>query len=177
MGIISLRCRVSAASGGASPAAGGGVLVTPCRCRAILFSVAIVPLVYEPCNPHRAIARGGKKFQFAWNRQECPTWTFLFFCAIRRPAGDGLPYRELFFLHTKPLPVVPPDMRAGRRYAPLPCSLCVLALELGPCGLGISSSRPESSGRGWVLWSFGFAGHAASGGRAMPSSSQVVSAK
>lgn len=105
MGIISLRCRVSAASGGASPAAGGGVLVTPCRCRAILFSVAIVPLVYEPCNPHRAIARGGKKFQFAWNRQECPTWTFLFFCAIRRPADDGLPYRELFFLHTNPCPL------------------------------------------------------------------------
>lgn len=26
----------------------------PCRCRAILFSVAIVPLVYELCNPHRA---------------------------------------------------------------------------------------------------------------------------
>ena len=86
-------------------------------------------------------------------------------------------YWELVFLHTKPLSVVPPDMRAGRRYAPLPCSLCVLALELGPCGLGISSSRPESSGCGWVLWSSGFGAYAASGGRAMPSSSQVVSAK
>ena len=29
-----------------------------------------------------------------------------------------------------------------------------------------SSPRPESSGRGWVLWSSSFAGHAASGGRA-----------
>ena len=86
-------------------------------------------------------------------------------------------YWELVFLHTKPLAVVPPDMRAGRRYAPLPCSLCVLALEHGPCGLGISSPRPESSGCGWVLWSLGFGAYAASGGRAMPSSSQVVSAK
>lgn len=45
MGIISLRCRVSAASGGASPAAGGGVLVTPCRCRAILFSSSLYHLL------------------------------------------------------------------------------------------------------------------------------------
>ena len=177
MGIISLRCRVSAASGGASPAAGGGVLVTPCRCRAILFSSSLYHLLIGRATRIGPIVRIGKDFYFTLNRQECPTWTFLFFCAIRPPADDGLPYRELFFLHTKPLPVVPPDMRAGRRYAPLPCSLCVLALELGPCGLGISSSRPESSGCGWVLWSSGFAGHAASGGRAMPSSSQVVSAK
>lgn len=177
MGIISLRCRVSAAPGGSVACCrrwgAGNTLPLP------YYSVfiVIIPLVDRPCNPHRAIARGGKKFQFAWNRQECPTWTFLFFCAIRPPADDGLPYRELFFLHTKPLPVVPPDMRAGRRYAPLPCSLCVLALELGPCGLGISSSRPEDSGHGWVLWSSGFGAYAASGGRVMPSSSQVVSAK
>ena len=66
--------------------------------------------------------------------------------------------------------------------SPLPCSLRALALNTenprfvrtgGLC----SSSRPEDSGRSWVLWSFGFAGHATSGGRAMPSSSQVVSAK
>ena len=65
---------------------------------------------------------------------------------------------------------------------PLPCSLRTFALNTenprfvrtgGLC----PSPRPEDSGRGWVLWSFGFAGHAASGGRAMPSSSQVVSAK
>ena len=62
MGIISLRCRVSAASGGASPAAGGGVLVTPCRCRAILFSIMIIPLVYEPCNPHWAHRAHWEKF-------------------------------------------------------------------------------------------------------------------
>ena len=43
--------------------------------------------------------------------------------------------------------------------------------------LVFSSPQPESFGRGWVLWSSGLAGHAALGGRAMPSSSQVVSAK
>ena len=66
--------------------------------------------------------------------------------------------------------------------SPLPCWLCALALNIenprfARTGGLCSSLRPESSGRGWVLWSFGFAGHAASGGRAMPSSSQVVSAK
>ena len=177
MGIISLRCRVSAASGGASPAAGGGELALPAAAVLFCFLLPLYHLFMSCATRIGPIARSGKKFQFAWNRQKCPTWTFLFFCAIRPPADDGLPYRELFFLHTKPLPVVPPDMRAGRRYAPLPCSLCVLALELGPCGLGISSSRPESSGRGWVLWNLVFGAYAASGGRMMPSSSQVVSAK
>ena len=70
----------------------------------------------------------------------------------------------------------------GIEQKPLPCSLCALALNTRHprfvrTGGFCSSLWPESSGRGWVLWSFGFAGHAASGGRAMPSSSQVVSAK
>ena len=39
-------------------------------------------------------------------------------------------YWELVFLHTKPLAVVPPDMRARRgRVSPLPCSLRTLALN------------------------------------------------
>ena len=131
MGIISLRCRVSAASGGASPAAGGGELALPAAAVLFCFLLPLYHLFMSCATRIGPIARSGKKFQFAWNRQKCPTWTFLFFCAIRPPADDGLPYRELFFLHTKPLPVVPPDMRAGRRYAPLPCSLCALALNTG----------------------------------------------
>ena len=116
------------------------------------------------------IARIGKDFYFTLNRQECPTWTFLFFCAIRPPAGDGLPYRELFFLHTKPLSIVPPDMRAGRRYAPLSCSLCVLALELGPCGLGGFPPRgrkiPATAGF-YGVWALGLTPRRA-GGRCPP---------
>ena len=55
--------------------------------------------------------------------------------------------------------------------SPLPCSLCALALNTGNprfvrTGGLCSSPRPEDSGRGWVLWSSGFAGHAASGGTA-----------
>ena len=60
MGIISLRCRVSAASGGASPAAGGGVLVTPCRCRAILFSSSLYHLLIGRATrigPSRALGK------------------------------------------------------------------------------------------------------------------------
>ena len=53
----------------------GNTLPLPCY----FVFIVIIPLVDRPCNPHRAIARGGKKFQFAWNRQECPRWTFLFF--------------------------------------------------------------------------------------------------
>ena len=176
MGIISLRCRVSAASGGASPAAGGRVLVTPCRCRAILFSSSLYHLLIGRATRIGPSRAAGKNFNLRGTGRNVQPGHSCFLCS-QVPADDGLPYRELFFLHTKPLPVVPPDMRAGRRYAPLPCSLCVLALELGPCGLGISSSRPESSGCGWVLWSLGFGAYAASGGRAMPSSSQVVSVK
>ena len=72
--------------------------------------------------------------------------------------------------------------RGGDEHPPLPCSLRTFALNtenprFARTGGLCSSLRPESSGRGWVLWSFGFSGHAASGGRAMPSSSQVVSAK
>ena len=88
MGIISLRCRVSAASGGRVACCrrwgAGNTLPLPCYS----VFIVIIPLVDRP-----------------WNRQECPTWTFLFFCAIRRPADDGLPYRELFFLHTNPCPL------------------------------------------------------------------------
>ena len=136
----------------------------------------IIPLVYELCNPHRAYLRVlGKAVYYALNRRGCPTWTFLFFCAIRPPADDGLLYRELFFLHTKSLSAVPPDMRAGRRCAPLPCSLCTPALNTGNprfvrTGGLCFTLRPEDFGRGWVLWSSGLAGHAALGGRAMPCS-------
>ena len=82
-------------------------------------------------------------------------------------------YWELVFLHTKPLSVVPPDMRAGRGSVslPLPCSLCALALNtetprFARTGGLCSSPRPEPSDRGWVLWSSGFAAYAASGGTA-----------
>lgn len=65
---------------------------------------------------------------------------------------------------------------------PLPCSLRALALNAEDprfvrTGGFCSSPQPEDSGRGWVLWSLGFGAYAASGGRTMPSSSQVVSAK
>ena len=57
------------------------------------------------------------------------------------------------------------------RVSPLPCSRCALALNteasrFARTGGLCSSPRPESSGHGWVLWSLGFAGHAASGGTA-----------
>ena len=65
---------------------------------------------------------------------------------------------------------------------PLPCSLRALALNaenprFARTGGLCSTPRPEDSGRSWVLWSSGFGAYAASGGRAMPSSSQVVSVK
>ena len=62
MGIISLRCRVSAAPGGSVACCrrwgAGNTLPLP------YYSVfiVIIPLVDRPCNPHRAIARGGKNF-------------------------------------------------------------------------------------------------------------------
>ena len=62
MGIISLRCRVSAASGGASPAAGGGVLVTPCRCRAILFSSSLYHLLIGRATRIGPSRAAGKNF-------------------------------------------------------------------------------------------------------------------
>ena len=73
-------------------------------------------------------------------------------------------------------------VKLNRTKAPFPCSLCALALNtenprFARTGGLCSSPRPEDFGRGWVLWSFGLAAYAASGGRAMPSSSQVVSAK
>ena len=127
----------------------------------------IIPLVCEPCNPHRAYLRVlGKAVYYALNRRGCPTWTFLFFCAIRPPADDGLPYRELFFLHTKPLSVVPPDKRTGRRCAPFPVRCAFSRWNSVHAALVFSSPQPESFGRGWVLWSSGLAGHAALGGRA-----------
>ena len=62
MGIISLRCRVSAASGGSVACCrrwgAGNTLPLPCYS----VFIVIIPLVDRPCNPHRAIARGGKKF-------------------------------------------------------------------------------------------------------------------
>ena len=62
MGIISLRCRVSAASGGRVACCrrwgAGNTLPLPCYS----VFIVIIPLVDRPCNPHRAIARGGKKF-------------------------------------------------------------------------------------------------------------------
>ena len=62
MGIISLRCRVSAASGGASPAAGGGVLVIPCRCRAILFSSSLYHLLIGRATRIGPSRAAGKNF-------------------------------------------------------------------------------------------------------------------
>ena len=72
--------------------------------------------------------------------------------------------------------------RAGDKPPPLPCSLCALALNtrnprFARTGGLCSSPRPESSGHGWVLWSLGFGAYAASGGRTIPSSSQVVNEK
>ena len=54
MGIIFLRCRVSAASGGSVACCrrwgAGNTLPLPCYS----VFIVIIPLVYELCNPHRA---------------------------------------------------------------------------------------------------------------------------
>lgn len=173
MGIISLRCRVSAASGGASPAAGGGVLVTPCRCRAILFSSSLYHL-FMSCatriGPSRA---AGKNFNLRGTGRNVRGGHSCF--SVRSGRQQMMACRTGSYSSCIQSPCLLSHRicgRAGGKPPPLPRSLCVLALELRE-----ASPRPESSGRGWVLWSLGFGAYAASGGRAMPSSSQVVSAK
>ena len=62
MGIISLRCRKFCCIGriGRLLQAVGSWRSLPLPCYFVF--IVIIPLVDRPCNPHRAIARGGKKF-------------------------------------------------------------------------------------------------------------------
>lgn len=73
MGIISLRCRVSAASGGASPAAGGGELALPAAAVLFCFLLSLYHLFTGRATRIGPIAGVlGKVFNLAFNRQECP---------------------------------------------------------------------------------------------------------
>ena len=62
-----------------SPVAGGGELALPAAAVLFCFLLSLYHLFTGRATRIGPIARGGKKFQFAWNRQECPRWTFLFF--------------------------------------------------------------------------------------------------
>ena len=69
-----------------SPAAGGGVLVTPCRCRAILFSSSLYHLLIGRATRIGPSRAAGKNFicveQAGMSEVDIPV-----FCVIGRPAG------------------------------------------------------------------------------------------
>lgn len=62
MGIISLRCRVSAASGGASPAVGGGERQLPAAAVLFCFLLPLYHLFMSCATRIGPITRGGKNF-------------------------------------------------------------------------------------------------------------------
>ena len=92
MGIISLRCRVSAAPGGSVACCrrwgAGNTLPLP------YYSVfiVIIPLVDRPCNPHRAIARGGKMVYRTGSYSSCIQNPCPLFRRICGRAGDTPPF-------------------------------------------------------------------------------------
>ena len=79
-----------------SPVAGGGELALPAAAVLFCFLLSLYHLFTGRATRIGPIAGVlGKVFNLAFNRQECPRWTFLLFWMITLPAGSGLSSRRI----------------------------------------------------------------------------------